>query len=218
MINKRFLVPVLALAAIGLPVRGSVATYCSGSSSFCSANDATAFNNQLTADTYTLGGLIAFSASNGSLAGTTYTDSATGITFTDFLGNSLQFLAGGVLSTPNVSGTNYIEVTIPATIAAIELSVNITNTNGICLDAVCPAGEGFVGFINPSPSAPWTVEFGPVGSSGMTEVNNFSVAPAGVSQSETPEVGTLLLIGSGLIAMRWMSRLPRLIFRTPRTA
>jgi len=39
---KRFLVPVMALAAFGLPVGASVVTYCQIS---CGANDITAFNN-----------------------------------------------------------------------------------------------------------------------------------------------------------------------------
>jgi hypothetical protein len=214
MINKKFLAPILALAAIGLPLRASVATYCAGSG--CGAANNTAFTNALATDGYTLQGLTTFVV--GNLVGSTYTDPTTGIVFTDFAGSNL-FIIGSELQTPTgvpVLGETIL-ISIPAMYLAISLDVNIPS--GLCTDAFCPANEtaGFVGFINPGGLAPWSVYIQPASNFNGTGINSFSAATGG---SETPEVGTLLLIGFGLIAMRWVRRvprLPRLIFRTPRT-
>lgn len=216
MIRKRFLVPVLALVGFGVPAGASVATYCSGSG--CSTENNAQFVSDLSTDGYTLQALTNFSTSNGSLAGADYTDNASGVLFADFLGQSLSF-SGTALSTGVTSSQpNYIEITLPSTVAAISIAV--TAPQGICLDAFCPAGEttGFVGFINSNPLAAWTVEIGVFSPGGYLNLNSFSVAdvsaPPG-GDSPTPEVGTMFLIGAGLIGMRWMKRVPRRLFRTP---
>jgi hypothetical protein len=209
---KRFLVPVLALAAFGLPAMADVVTYCSGSG--CNPENATAFTSDLATDNYTLQGLTTFASAN--LAGSTYTDPLSQILFTDFLGNSFT-VTSGILSTPVVAtGSNEVVITIPSTVTAIELTVNVPK--GLCLDAYCPANEttGFVGFINTNPGAQWTVELGPLSAGSNISIDDFTVATAATaSQASTPEIGTLLLIGAGLIAMRWMKRVPRRLFRTP---
>ncbi len=218
MIRKRFLVPVLALVGFGVPAGASVATYCSGSG--CSTENNAQFVSDLSTDGYTLQALTNFSTSNGSLAGADYTDSASGVLFADYLGQSLSF-SGTALSTPDVfSGVNYIEITLPSTVAAISIAV--TSQGGVCLDAFCPANEtsGFVGFINSNPLAAWTVEIGVYLDGNNLEINNFSVADvsAPTGNPDTPEVGTMLMIGAGLIGMRWMKRVPRRLFRTPQPA
>jgi hypothetical protein len=220
MTNKKFLVPVLALFAFGLPAGASIATYCSGVG--CSPDNNAQFMTDLATDSYTLGSLITFSVSNGSLVGDTYSDNTgTGVVFTSDESYALSF-SGTSLATPvEGTGTNYIGITIPDTIAAIEFSV--TAQGGLCLDPVgpCPAStspvsSGFVGFINSNPggSPTWSVDIGAYAAGHNVEINNFSVA-LDAQQSPTPEVGTLLLIGAGLIVMRWMKRSPRRFFRTP---
>jgi len=215
--SKRFLLPVLALAAIGLPAMADVATYCSGSG--CGTANSAAFTSDLATDNYTLGSLVTFSTSNGSLVAADYTDNASGVLFADFLNQSLSF-SGSALSTPTTSSQpNYIEITLPSTIAAIDL--DIAAPKGICLDAYCPANEisGFVGFVNSDPAAAWTVEIGVFAPGSYLQINDFSVADASApGNSDTPEVGTLLLIGGGLIAMRWMKRVPRRLFQAPQIA
>jgi hypothetical protein len=215
MFNKRFLVPVLALVAFGLPAGATVATYCAGSG--CGSENASAFATDLNTDGYTLGSIITFSNTNGILAGPDYTDNASGVLFADFLGQSLAF-NGTALTTPVVfSGSNYIQMTIPMTVSAV--SFDITSQGGICLDAFCPAGQttGFIGFINSNPTGTWNVEIGAFADGHALVINDFAFAPSSQG-SDTPEIGTLLLIGSGLIAMRWMKRWPRLFFRTPQPA
>jgi hypothetical protein len=212
--TKRFLVPVLALAALGLPAGASIVEYCSGTG--CGSQTSAAFMNDLSTDSYTLQGLTTFAASG--ISGSIYTDSATGIVFTDFLGMSLS-VSSGTLSTPVTNSTpNYIVMTIPATIVAIEFVVNVPN--GVCLNVICPTNEtnGFVGFLNSTPGAQWTAQIGAFFGGQSVSINNFNAATAGASQSDTPEIGTLLLIGTGLISMRWMKRAPRhRFFRTPQT-
>jgi hypothetical protein len=110
-------------------------------------------------------------------------------------------------------------ITIPNTILA--LSMTITVGAGLC-DNYCAEGEtaGFLGFINnDSPTSPWTVSISTLGDQDSVQINNFNAATGGMTQSATPEVGTLLLIGAGLISMRWMKRLPKPRFlRTQQTA
>ena len=216
--SKRFLISVMVFAGVSLPAGAAVLTYCAGSG--CAAENQSAFNTDLATDSYTLGGLITFSA--GNLTGSTYTDPGTDVLFTDFLGQNFNIGSPGVsptgLSTPVTGGSpNYIVITIPATIAAIEFTVDVPG--GLCLDAACPAGQtsGFVGFLNNAPGSQWTVEMGPVSVNQYVSITNFSVADAsggpGGGDSDTPEVATMILIGSGLIAMRLMRRVPQRLLR-----
>lgn len=217
MFNLKLFVPVLALAAMALPAGASVVTYCSGTSAYCETNDQTAFTSALTADSYTLAALETFSQSG--LSAGQYTDS-NGILFYDYTGQALTVNGSSSLVVP--SGSNaYLEIVLPATVAAIQLSA--TAGDQLCLDAQCPAANGFVGFVNPTPGAQWQVEIVAYDSNlgySMT-VTNFDVATAGTQGGgggETPEVATFILIGSGLLAMRWMRRLPKRFFRTPQPA
>jgi hypothetical protein len=218
---KRFLVPVLALAALGLPARASIVEYCSGAG--CGGNIQSAFDNAVTVAGYSYEGLETFNV-DADLAGSYYTDDTSGIIFESFFGGGASGNltdTGGVLSTPN--GDYSIVITIPATVLAINMQINVTP--GLCAKD-CAEGEtsGFLGFINnDSPTSPWTVTISPTGYGGFTQISSFNAATAGMSQADTPEVGTLLLIGAGLISMRWMKRLPRRLakprfFRTPQTA
>jgi hypothetical protein len=76
----------------------------------------------------------------------------------------------------------------------------------------------YVDYVNDAPGSSWNITISAVDTSDKTIVNSFDPAGAGGGGgSETPEVGTLLLIGAGLISMRWMRRWPRHFFRTPRT-
>ena len=223
MINKRFLVPVLAFVACGLPAGASIVEYCSGNNPNCSTNSQAAFNNAVTTDNYTYAyaGLQSFSAGNGMLSGDMYTDTLTQIAFVDYAGGSPNGAfsdAGGTLSSPT-SGDYTIQITIPATYLAVAFTINVQP--GLC-DNYCPELQtsGFVGFINnsPVPDSPWIVNISPLGANGVTQIVNFNAASAQGPVGDTPEVGTLILIGTGLISMRWIKRWPRRVFRIPQTA
>jgi hypothetical protein len=212
---KRTLAPVLALVAFGMTATASIATYCDGTG--CSPNNAAQFTSDLATDDYTLQGIVTFSALNGTLSGSTYTDTTTGIVFADFHGHNLAFSGSG-LTTPIGQTNDFIRITLPATYLAIQFNVNVPA--GLCLNAACPANQttGFVGFINPGVTDTWFVDIGPLGAQQFTDILNFNAATLDVNNTDTPEIGTLLLIGTGLIVMRWMKRRPRHFFRTPQTA
>jgi hypothetical protein len=214
---KRFLVPVLALAALGLPARADVVAYCDGG---CGSNIMSVFNSLTSGDAYASGSPITFGPALGVLSGNEYTDDLTSVVFQAT--NSLSDL--GALDTQDGAG-DALTITVPATYTAIVVSIFSQNGTWVfCIDAACDyATLGSmpvsVGYINSSPTAPWTIQIKEQNGAYSVGVNSFNAANAEAAQSATPEVGTLLLIGAGLISMRWMKRLPRPRFlRTPQTA
>jgi hypothetical protein len=216
---KRFLVPVLALAAFGLPAGAAVVSYCDGAG--CGANTNAAFNTMTSGDTYASAIAITFGSGLGVLSGNEYTDNLTSVIFQAT--HNLTDPAGA-LDTQSGQGDHLI-ITIPATYTVVLLSLTSQNgSGGFWLDSgqntytVLGSTPTTVGYINGSPSGAWQVEIFPFSGATSVAVSNFNVAnTGGGGGSETPEVGTLLLIGAGLISMRWMNRWPRRFFRTPRT-
>jgi hypothetical protein len=221
---KRFLVPVLALAAFGLPAMADVVTYCDGGG--CSSNTTAAFNSLVTLDALTYANATDLTFT-GSLTGTTqYTDGLTSMVFADSDGFNIT----GSSSLEAKGGSDTITVTVPSQYSVVQLSL-VASTSGFwftCLDAGCNTTTNltttpqFVDYVDTTPGTPWTITFSS-GSANKLIIAAFD--PAGVASqggggggSSTPEVGTLLLIGTGLIAMRWMKRVPRRFFRTPQTA
>lgn len=218
---KRFLASAVVLMGLGLPVRASIAVYCD---SGCGAtNTISDFNSIVVTNmlTYAYGVDQVF---NGALAGggTTYTDGPTEVAFADT--NMFTITGSDGLETDGTHDT--ITISIPMTYSAVRISL-LSGTTGssffTCLDASCDGTNLFsststtVGYVNNAPGSPWTIQISATYASEQIIVNSFNAAGAGPANSDTPEVGTLLLIGSGLIAMRWMNRLPRLFFRTPPT-
>jgi hypothetical protein len=217
MISKRFLFPILAIAALALPASASIVEYCSGTNPSCATFSQTAFNSVVTGSDYAYASGTPLNFV-GVLSSDTYTDSLTGVSFVDFAGGSPSGTftdSGGTLSSP--LGDFTIAITIPATYLAIVLNVNVGA--GLCGN-YCTENQttGFVAFINnDSPTVPWTINISPAGSAHFTEIVSFDVAGAGTTDTgggETPEVATFILIGAGLISMRWMRRAQRRVFRT----
>jgi hypothetical protein len=217
---KKILVAVLAVAAFGLPARASVAAYCNLN---CGSNTA-AFDSVVSSDgyTYASGTDLAFSGglSDGGLQ---YLDGATSVLFA--ASSALTITVSDVLE---ATANNTITISVPAGYAAIRLFLSQTGVVGnafTCLDSSCDATyltstPAEVSYINTTPGSPWTITLSPDSPGERIIVDSFN--PAGTSQGssggDTPEVGTLLLIGSGLIGMRWMKGLPRRFFGTPQTA
>jgi len=216
MISKRFLVPVLALMGWGLPVGASVVSYCDGNG--CGADTMTQFATDLTSDSYSLQGLTTFS--NADLAGSIYTDTTTLIVFTDLHGSDQFTVSGGTLETKS-EGNDSVGITLPSAYVALELSLSVESGFGyLCLYSGCntyvnlsttPILVGFIG-----DSSLLSLQLAPTYSGGGLVIDSFNAAITGDTGgggdgggSPTPEVATFLLIGFGLIAMRWMHRLPR---------
>ena len=215
---KRFLLPVLALAALGLPARADTVAYCDGGG--CGSNVLSVFNSLTASDSWDSASPITFGPAFGTLAGNEYTDTLTTMTF-----QAAHTLTDpGDLDTQNGTGDT-LTITIPATITVVVLSIFSQNgAHGFCIDAACDyaqlgSSSISVGYINSSPTGPWTIQISTMNGAYSVGVSGFNAAGS-EAQAETPEVGTLLLIGAGLISMRWMKRLPRRpakprFFRTP---
>jgi hypothetical protein len=214
MITKKFLAPILVLAAVGLPIGASTVTYCdiggcpNSNTAFAVATGSLSFAN---------GGV--FLAFPGSSTTAVYTDSLTGAGFDDLSTPDLFTISGGSLAT-SVNSRDTVHIVVPNGYTALELFVVLSAAATLTLDSqnyfVNPGANNstLIEFTNVSTTG-WTVDLGLFSNSGIT-VTGFDVAGP-VVVADTPEVGTLLLIGFGLIAMRWMPRVPRTIFRTLRT-
>ncbi len=210
MIKLRFLAPVLALAACALPAGASVVSYCDGYG--CGSNTMAAFTTLTSSDTYASASPITFSNSLGVLSGNQYTDDLTSVIFQA----THNLTDSGVLDTQSGTG-DALTITIPATFTVVLLNLTSQNgTQGFNLDgsdyANLSSTPTTVGYINSSPAGPWTIQISPFSGSFSVAVNSFDAV--GAAPSPTPEVGTMLLIGSGLIAMRWVGRL----FHSPQAA
>jgi hypothetical protein len=215
---KRILAPVLVLAAIGLPAGAAVATYCNGGG--CSTNTTAAFDSMVTVEglTYANPTDLTFT---GSLTGTTqYTDGLTNVVFSD----SDAFGITGSSGLQEQGATDIVTITVPSQYSVIQLSL-VASSSGFfftCLDAGCntttnlTATPQFVDYVNTTPGSSWTVT---MSSDSADKLIISAFNPAGLqNNADTPEVGTILLIGAGLIAMRWMRRPRQRWFRSPQTA
>ena len=207
----RFLVPVLALAALAMPARASVVAYCNVG---C-GNPLSVFNSLTSGDTFASNDPITFS---GTTPISQYTDGLTDVLFQATHGFTIS---GGVLDTQNGAGDT-LTVTIPSmyTIVILTLSVQ-SGSEGFCIDNNCDTANlsttpATFGYVNDNVTGDWTINISPFASGYSVAVNSFNVGPAG-NDAQTPEVGTLLLIGAGLISMRWLRRLPRRFFRPARS-
>jgi hypothetical protein len=222
MMMKRFLVPVLALATFGLPAWATVVPYCD---TFCGSNDTTAFASVVgvDGDTYASSTDLTFTGtlSDGGLQ---YLDGATSVLFA---ASSVMTITGA--DALDVPANKAITISVPAGYGAIRLFLSQTGVVGnafTCLDNSCDSTyltstPTEVDYLNNAPGSAWSITITPGLSSEQIIVNTFN--PAGTAQGppdggETPEVGTLILIGTGLIGMRWMKRVPRRFFGTPQTA
>jgi hypothetical protein len=209
MSKKRFLVPILALAALAVPARATLVDYCNAG---CGTNTLSVFNSLTSGDTFASTSPITFSGAPVS----EYTDGLTNVLFQATHGFTIS---GGVLDTQNNQGDTLI-VTIPSTFTVVILTLTSQNgLAGFCVDSACNVITNLsstpttIGYINDSVTGAWTIGISKLGGSSSVAVNSFNVG----SSSETPEVGTLLLIGAGLISMRLLRHLPRKLFRPART-
>jgi len=219
---KRFLVPVMALAAFGFPLGASVVPYCN---TWCGGNDTATFASTVALDgyTYASGADLTFTGalSDGGLQ---YVDAATTLLFS--ASSTFTITVSDVLQ---AAANKAITISVPAGYGAVQLFLSQTGVVGnafTCIDTSCDntyltSTPIELDYINTAGlGAAWSITITPGLSSEQVIIDSFN--PAGTAQgtggSDTPEVGTLLLIGSGLIGMRWMKRLPRRFFATPQTA
>lgn len=215
---KRLLAPVLVLTAFGLTARADIAVYCDGFG--CSAGNDAAFMTAVSAMTFASSSDITFTSTY--LSGDQYEDT-TNVLFGNLQGNNFT-VSGGALNAPLFT-IDTLTISVPATYSALALSLTQNSGSSVQyhLDAVgdfanLSSTPTFVGYVNTGGGA-WTIQISPPqGSTAAIAVDGFDPAGPPSQGSDTPEVGTLLLIGAGLISMRWMKRLPRRFFHSPQTA
>ncbi len=221
---KRILAPVLVFVGFGLTASASIAEYCSGSNPACTAFSQTTFISTVSADNPA--GPLGFSDSLGVLSGDSYTDNLTEIAFIDYLGgspNGVMFAASSAFAINTltlVTAANKVQITVPANYVAVSFSIDVPQ--GLC-DNYCAEGHTSspleVDYLNTGdPSAPWVINISPLGAGNVTEIISFDAYSTASQTSDTPEVGTLILIGAGLISMRWMRRAQLHFSGPPQTA
>jgi hypothetical protein len=215
--TKRFLVPVLALVGFGVTARANVTVYCDVN---CGVNSTAAFSSVLLLDGYSYANnpdltFAGLGLSGGNLQ---YTDGLTNVMFAST--NMFTITSSTLVASAGKSVT----VTVPAAYAAIQL--NASTPSGFdftCFDSSCDgtilsSTPVEVDILNNSPGSAWsfTISTNGIPSEQIT-INSFNPAGMPSQGSDTPEVGTLLLIGAGLISMRWMRRAQLRFFGTPQT-
>jgi hypothetical protein len=216
MISKRFLVPVLALMGWGLPVGASVVSYCSGNLSNCS-DPASAFSSA-SGMVYTVDLTALYSVPNGGLE-----DPVSGLIVYDYpdqSGSNISESGGAVTDTsqgiqielPSDTLVFAFDLTLPGGANDATYTVAVSGASGVSIsnDGSSPSSF-FFGVISSTALTSIVVQ-GPVGKGvqiSEVELAGDTGGGGGGGGSETPEVATFLLIGFGLIAMRWMHRLPR---------
>jgi|HubBroStandDraft_1064217.scaffolds.fasta_scaffold219639_1 hypothetical protein len=175
--------------------------------------------------TFTAGNLTTINAIACGCSDDEYIDPTTGIEFLAFNGSGTSNVAfasvtGGVLNTAANQGDS-IEVIFPtgvdfgfgftfATTFSSGDNLCVGTTLGNCSDNpfASQSGSAFVGALNDNPtptslSAIWLFPLN--GASPNTDIQSFEVATQ-TTQSATPEVPTLILIGAGLVVFRLLRR------------
>ena len=217
MLTRDVLISILALAGLAAPAHATI-TYCnSGCSSSNTGMTYSAFDAVAATFGDTNSAPIFFV---GSLSGSPaiYLDAWTGTNFVGYNTNvqdALQIIATSLAQTVNGSNTG-IQVTMPANTYAFAMILttvsgfgsqmvelgdrNLSNSN---YSIVVPADgtPQFFGIISSTPLSNLFV--GNLGNiDGKVEIKSFEVG----GPAPTPEVSTFLLIGTGLVLMRFLRR------------
>jgi hypothetical protein len=217
MTDKRFLFSVMALVALGLPAGAvTVVTYCDGATPGCT-NSAASFSSS---------GLLPITFTGGYIVSNSFTDVGTGTFFGDDAATG-----GGIISILGdtiLDSKGGFQINLPA------------NTLVFALNYLIPSGDTYLvsfssggnpySFSLTSSSSSTAAFFGATSDQAITSLivySNFNAQTSaaisnfelqGTGTSDTPEVGTLLLIGFGLISMRYLRRAQVRFFHTPQTA
>jgi len=222
MIRKNLAISILGLAMGLAPAWGSTVVYCNQSAA-CGTNTEAAFETATASLTFE-----SVDLTNGTYAEPGYSN-ADGITGLDLLGfNNTTTpysvtVAGGVLEQSVGGPGTSIEIELPSDVYAVELMVSVTSGSANpCVELVTsPSSFNNTNCNNQlNISSSSDVEFiGVVSTSPITDVFIGTTTGAGQplaisnielgTESPTPEAGTLLLIGTGLVGMRFMNRRQR---------
>lgn len=209
MITRFVLVSALTLVSAGTALASEIQLY---SNRTTWNTDRTGVNADLT---FTNMNFETFSGAFNDAVG--LLDAATNVRFVGFQSDNVNydltvsvggFTGTNVLTQSIAAGT--IRVTLPANVRAFGVDLNSAGPFGLTVaynassafSHLATPGSGASGFFGVRTDAPITSLIFSTGVFSRGSLDNFEIG----TQAETPEVATLLAIGTGLIAMRWMRR------------
>jgi hypothetical protein len=215
MSTQKYLIAAVILGGCSIPASAALTTY-STLSAFQAATSTDTFSN------------IAFA--QGNLFSTSTSD--LGVDFStsgpDLMGvaNISSWPAGTALVSTNSSGGNTLTITLPSAVDAISLYIGLTTTDSNIQISVADNGGApdtfsasptviitspyYLGIVTDASFTTFTIQsFGP---SDHVAIDDMEI---GQAQAQTPEVATLLLVGTGLLAMGYFRRRG---LRTPQPA
>jgi len=203
MSNKRFLAPILVLAAFGLPAGASVVAYCDTGSPSCT-DPSSAFDST---------GLLAINFTAASIVSNSFTDPGSSAAFYDYVGGTVEFPT----ATSIADSENGFQVNLPANTLILAFDYLVPSGSNFAVQVYTSSGRiAYENFTSSSSSTP--AFFGVTSDQAITNVyitgspvlgtiSNFDLQGTG-GDAQAPEVGTMLMIGIGLISMRWLKRVP----------
>lgn len=204
---QRILISVLALAAVGAPAWATSTTiYCSGS---CNGNDQTTFNT-ITSSVAWQG--LTFNPADLSHS-TGYTED--GVTIEDYYQTDSNLSASGgalsdnfswgfLASLPSIVNNFWFQVASGT--SGTSLLVSFTDSSGIHTQSLAVGlGTAFFGVTSTGPITNLQLFNSSSGTRTFT-LTSFDIDGSSSDPADAPEGATLLLIGSGLIAMRFFKK------------
>jgi hypothetical protein len=218
MVKRRFLVSILVMAGAAIPASATLTTY-TNSASFTAATGDQTFQNI----TFPMGA-----------QGSTYVDLLTSTTFMSTtglvgIGSPPTWPPSIDLQEPVCTGTNCtntLTITLTAAVTSFSMYFGPQNFSSPTVRINNSGGDSYVygGLIQPNINTP--IFFGFVTDTPITSFTIQSAAPPdlmtfggveiGTSEAQTPEAGTLLLLGGALLMLRFARRwIPR---RAPEAA
>jgi hypothetical protein len=206
-LTHKILIAVCIAGGCSIPASAALTTY-STPTTFQAATSGDTFSNIVFAQ----GNLFATDTGDLGVDFSTSGPDLTGLT------NISGWPAGTALVSTNSSGGNTLTITLPGAVDAISLYIGLTTTDSNVQISVGDSGGGAPDSFSASPTTIITSPYylGIVTDSSFTTFTIQSFGPSdhaaiddmqiGQAQAQTPEVATLLLVGTGLLAMGYVRR------------
>jgi len=209
----RYLMAILALAAVSGPVLGSIVIY-TGSSAQVNFQNATT-------GLFFPDPLASFTSSDLTDGNKEYADPNTLVDFFGFNGASADQLSVTATELEQTVGGGLIEISLPSNVEAFAAQITVPSSAGtFCIDPASTFNTGsncdatvtvtsssdteFIGVVSTTPIS--TIWLGPLGGSPTLAMKDFEVGETGTA---APDVPPFLLIGTGLIGLRFVGRFRR---------
>lgn len=225
MLTRNFLMAAWLAAGCAIPASASLTTYSTPSS----------FNAATTNDTFSnisfgSGGLYTSSITD---LGVVFSTSSANLPDLTAETNPAGWPAGSALVSTSSTGGNTLTITLPSAVEAVSLYVGLTTTDTNVEISVTDSSGGsfssspsvtitspyYLGLVTDSSFTTFTIQS--LGSLDHLTIDDVQIGQALIQDdAQTPEVATLLLVGTGLLAIGYFRRRsPRRVTRQPlRTA